>query len=73
MKGGDRMNRGYEDLGNAIILQAVKDWKNGYRREEVERFFYSQWFKTLTNIDPDYIMKICRDDSITPTQISRML
>lgn len=66
-------NRGYEDLANAIILQAVKDYKNGYRRDEIKRFFDSQWFKTLTNIDPDYIMKICRDDSITPTQISRML
>ena len=66
-------NRGYEDLANAIILQAVKDYKNGYSRGEIERFFNSQWFKTLTNVSPDYIMKICRDDSITPTQISRML
>lgn len=62
--------KGYENLANAIILQAVKDYKNGYRRQEVENFIYSDWFKTLTNVHPDYIMKLCRDDTVSiPTNM----
>ena len=67
------MNKGYEALASAIILQAVKDYKRGYRRDEVERFIYSEWFKTLTNIHPDYIMKVCRDDSIKVAQMGSIL
>jgi len=54
-----------ERLTNAIILQAVKDYINcGCDNEspmgrECYNFFYSQWFETLTNIHPDYIIKIC--------------
>ena len=69
----DETIKGYENLGNAIILQAVKDWKNGYRRKECEDFFYSEWFKTLTNIHPDYIMKVCHDETIKPTQLVGLL
>lgn len=36
----------YEELANAIVLQAVNDWRSGGEREkaEVERFFRSTWF-----------------------------
>lgn len=59
------LNDPYERIANAIILQAVKDYVNcgcdnstptGY---ECYNFFYSEWFETLTNISPDYIIKIC--------------
>ena len=55
--------RGIEDLSNAIILQAVKDYRialaggsvNGQDSksviEECERFFQSEWFNFLTNAD----------------------
>lgn len=53
----------YKELANAIILQAVKDWRTAYRAcrrsyrdtvsrnhmYECESFFRSNWFKTLTN------------------------
>lgn len=54
---------GIEDLSNAIILQAVKDYRialaggsvNGRDSksviEECERFFQSEWFNVLTNAD----------------------
>ena len=54
---------GIEDLSNAIILQAVKDYRialaggsvNGRDSksviEECERFFQSEWFNFLTNVD----------------------
>lgn len=57
-------NENYENLANAIILQAIKDYKEDYHRDEVEMFIWSDWFKTLTNVPPERIMKVCRDESI---------
>lgn len=52
------MRNGYEDLANAIILQALKDYKgNPY---EVERFFNSEWYSVLTNVPSETIIKIAR-------------
>lgn len=48
----------YENLANAIILQAVKDYPS--RTKDVENFFHSDWFSVLTNISPDYIIKVCQ-------------
>lgn len=48
---------GHEGLAAAIILQAVKDYrkalKNGEyeQKRECERFFHSQWFGILSDID----------------------
>ena len=62
-KGERIVGEPYEKLANAIILQAVKDWRTAYRAcrrsyrdtvsrnhmYECESFFRSNWFKTLTN------------------------
>lgn len=56
----------YQNLANAIILQAVKDYKKVLRRlarnpqnqdaqrekKRLERFFFSQWYGILTDLDP---------------------
>lgn len=54
---------GIENLTNAIVLQAVKDYRralsgcnvNGRDSKSViaecERFFQSEWFNVLTNVD----------------------
>lgn len=61
----------YEKLANAIILQAVKDWraarrklrrksKNESARIELvscERFFRSDWFTTLTDVDGVVVLR----------------
>lgn len=61
----------YENLANAIILQAVKDYhmalkclksnpKNRTARadkDEIERFFRSQWFKVLTSVDGEMLIR----------------
>ena len=60
----EKMNEtGIENLTNAIVLQAVKDYRralaggsvNGRDSktviEECERFFQSEWFDSLTNVD----------------------
>lgn len=60
----------YENLANAIILQAVKDYKKALFRLEdnprsqgaqhdkkvLERFFLSKWYATLTDLDPNRLM-----------------
>lgn len=61
----------YENLANAIIIQACKDYKKAYKRYlrkyrstdkpdtelmELEHFFRSAWYKTLTAVDGEYLM-----------------
>lgn len=60
----------YENLGNAIILLAVKDYREALRKHkkrpryepalqtinEVERFFRSEWFTQLTSIDAEMLI-----------------
>lgn len=87
---------GFSNLANAIIIQAVKDYreaihflkchphtpdldteeaktdirkitllnkiiKNEGERDGVERFFRSNWFKALTSLDGDAILKQVRE------------
>ena len=61
----------YENLANAIILQAVKDYKLALHRldvnsrnqdaihekERLERFFHSPWYETLTDLDADRLIE----------------
>ena len=61
----------YESLANAIILQAVKDYcrtlkclrRNPRNRSaqadkaEIERFFRSQWYSALTNVNGEMLIR----------------
>ena len=61
----------YENLANSIILQAVKDYREAlkrltrhnectsaqYTRDECERFFRSEWFKFLTSVDGEMLIR----------------
>lgn len=66
----------YTDLANAIIIQAVKDYRNALKTlkrypryepakavvAEVEEFFRSEWYRTLTSVDAYMLMtKIRRE------------
>lgn len=65
------MDDKYEDLANAIVLTAVKDYREAlkklkkhprnnsalYTKNEVERFFRSNWYSSLTSIDPEILVK----------------
>lgn len=60
----------YESLGNAIILQAVKDYRAALRRIKhnpknriaideallIEKFFRSQLYAVITNIDGEFLI-----------------
>ena len=61
----------YEDLANAIIKLAVDDYRSALlhlkrnpdsesAQAEVkrqERFFYSNWYEMLTNLDASYLLR----------------
>jgi DNA-binding transcriptional regulator YhcF (GntR family) len=58
----------YEDLANAIIIQAVKDYRTALKddniglKRNVERFFKSEYFKALTDISGEQLMKKLRTE-----------
>lgn len=66
----------YERLANAIILQAVSDYRAALKRarlhpkrkdaqtgiDEIERFFRSQWYTQLTSVDGEYLIRRLREE-----------
>ena len=71
------MTDAYENLANAIILLAVKDYrralkllsKNQHSRSamaavnEMERFFRSDWYETLTSVDGGMLIRKLREEA----------
>ena len=61
----------YENLANAIILQAVKDYRMALKclkrnprdneaqrdKAEIERFFRSEWYSALTSVDGEMLIR----------------
>ena len=53
----------YRALANAIILQAADDYrKHKYLRSSIAKFFKSDWFKILTDIDGEDLLKKLEDE-----------
>lgn len=60
----------YEALANAVVLQAVKDWRESTKKvsrgrrninaqdmkEECKRFFTSSYFSTFTEMDGNMLL-----------------
>lgn len=69
---------GYHVLANAIIIQAVKDYKSAIQtlrknpeskkamKEalELEEFFHSGWYRTLTGVDAEYLLDRLRKEAV---------
>lgn len=65
------MDEPYERLADAIILQAVRDYRTALKalrmnprnkaaqteKESVERFFRSQWYQALTTVDGEMLIR----------------
>ena len=61
------MNDPYENLAQAIILQAVKDYRLHDDEKElasIERFFRSDWFGVLTSVDPELLIAKLRKEKV---------
>ena len=59
------MNTPYENLANAIVLQAVKDYRQReapHEISEIEAFFRSDWFHVLTQIDGEWLIRKLRKE-----------
>ena len=55
----------YEELANAIVLQAVKDYRltdDEAELAEIERFFRSGWFGVLSKVYPEYLIRNLRKE-----------
>lgn len=54
-------------LSNAIIKQAADDWRKTKRlRPDVVRFIKSDYFKKISDIDPEYLLKMLEETYPTP-------
>lgn len=59
-------NEAYRLLAHAIVLQAVKDYRNAitahadHERDRLERWFYTPWCKTLSGLEPETIKRAAR-------------
>ena len=57
----------YEELANAIVLQAVKDYRLNDDEQElasIERFIRSGWFSILTSINPEMLISKLRKEKV---------
>jgi len=68
---------GWEALANAIILQAVEDYREARMRlhnkpslrkprsviSEVEQFFHSDWFTWLTSLDGEMLLERLKEET----------
>lgn len=66
----------YEALGNAIILQAVKDYRTALKKVKrnpqnrmaldealtIEKFFRGPLFSVITSVDPEYLIGKLQDE-----------
>ena len=68
----------WESLANAIILQAVKDYREARKKlkkrpknedaklmiADCEAFFRSDWYKALTDVDGEMLIRKLREEKI---------
>lgn len=65
------IKQGYEDLANAIIIQAVTDYRGllggakatiDVNTIECEKFFQSEWYRVLSDVDGKSLMNKIRKE-----------
>lgn len=64
----------YENLANAIVIQAVNDYRNALNGigceykppeaviREVEKFFRSSYYRTLTKVKGEYLIEMLQKE-----------
>ena len=70
------LQENWENLANAIIINAVEDYQSAYKRllrnpksefrrkevEKLEEFFRGSWYAALTDLDPDYLIRRMQEE-----------
>lgn len=68
------MHRPYQELANAIVLQAVEDYRNALDGKgcehkppeivitEIEKFFRSDYYRTLTRVNGEYLIEQLKEE-----------
>ena len=70
------LEENYQNLANAIVKQAAKDWLGAIKRlkkkpgnktaqetrDECERFFRSGWFEQLTGVDGEFLLRKLKEE-----------
>lgn len=66
----------WHSLANAIVISAAKDYRSALRRlrrrpnsqtakteiNDLERFFRSDWYKVLTNVDGEMLIQKLKEE-----------
>lgn len=66
----------WQSLANAIVISAAKDYRAALRRlrrrpnsktalseiEDLERFFRSDWYRMLTNVDGELLIQKLKEE-----------
>lgn len=65
-----KYSAGYSALADAIVLQAVQDWRLARKKSgdaakrrvaECEGFFRDKWFEALTDMDGECFLRLLRE------------
>ena len=65
-------DQGMDNLTNAIVAQAAKDYEDALRCDdesmirECERFFRSRWYRMLTTVDGEYLISELQKKATEP-------
>ena len=76
MKAGDAMD-GYQELANAIIVKAAKEYRTAIRKlrkrpddrkaltdtRALESLFHSRWYRMLTDVDGNFLINQLRKEA----------
>ena len=78
------INQGYKDLANAIVLQAILDYKDSpkvavgdMRRLRIERFINSKYFTELCGLNQEWLVNKLRSEAdkggrVSESHVSRL-
>lgn len=59
----------YRNLANAIVAVAADDYRNALQNDNddlaksLERFFYSDWYRMLTNLNPNILLELLHKEN----------
>ena len=71
----------YELVAHGIILQAAEDYREALKTpkresskntiKECERFFRGEWYRVLTNLDGETLIRMLREEAETESRNDR--